>query len=74
MSHHLTIHESLVLDILRRSHSLTIEQMTVQLPELSWSTLFHAIDSLSRRGAIVLRRKGFEYELRARPSTVKRSA
>jgi len=32
---------------------------------LSWSELFHAVDSLSRRGAIVLKRHGFDYELRA---------
>jgi DNA-binding MarR family transcriptional regulator len=70
MSQYLTIHERLVLDVLGRSDSLTIEQLTAQLPELSWSTLFQAIDSLSRKGTIVLRRKGFEYELRTHHADV----
>ena len=64
MSHH-TLHESLVLDVLRSADSLTMEQMIEQLPQVSWSELFHTVDALSRRGAIILRRRGFEYELRS---------
>lgn len=59
--------ESLVLDMLHRHDSLTIEEITAMLPELSWSELFQTVDALSRKGAICLRRKGFGYELRARP-------
>ena len=33
------------------------------LPQLSWSVIFNAVDELSRDGAIVLQRRGFEYEL-----------
>ncbi len=57
--------EAMVLDVVRSAESLTIEQAITLLPELSWIELFHAVDSLSRRGAIILRRRGFEYELRA---------
>ncbi len=63
--------EALVLGLVARAGSLTIEQVAAELPELTWSELFHTIDDLSRRGAIVLRRKGFIYELRARlPETI----
>ena len=58
--------EALVLEHLDRAGCLTIEQLAAELPELTWSELFHTIDSLSRRGAITLQRKGFIYELRAR--------
>ena len=64
MSHH-TLHESLVLHVLHSADSLTMEQMIEQLPQLSWSELFHTVDALSRRGAIILRRRGFECELRS---------
>ena len=66
MSHH-TFHESLVLDVLHSADSLTMEQLIEKLPQSSWNELFHAVDALSRRGAIILRRRGFEYELRSRP-------
>jgi hypothetical protein len=64
MSRHHSRREELVLGVLRSSGSLTIEQATAKLPELSWNELFHAVDALSRRGMIILRRRGFEYELR----------
>jgi hypothetical protein len=67
MPRHLINSETLVLDLLNRAGSLTIDQMTAKLPELSWSELFETIDSLSRRGTIILQRHGFQYELRARP-------
>ncbi|MEW6545244.1 MAG: hypothetical protein AB1411_16770 [Nitrospirota bacterium] len=55
--------EALVLEALSQSESLTIEQLADTLTELSWSEIFLAIDSLSRRGDIILRRHGFSYEL-----------
>jgi hypothetical protein len=55
--------EELVLSVLRSSGSLTIEQMIAKLPDLNWNQVFLAVDALSRRGAIVLRRRGYEYEL-----------
>lgn len=64
---HTALHKAtLVLQLLDRAGCLTIEQLAAELPELTWSELFHTIDSLSRRGAITLQRKGFIYELRAR--------
>jgi hypothetical protein len=67
MPRHLIQPETLVLDTLNQAGSLTIDQMTAQLPELSWSQLFETIDKLSRKGTIILQRHGFQYELRARP-------
>lgn len=55
--------EELVLGVLRSSGSLTIEQAAAKLPELSWNELFHAVDALSRRGDIALRKRGYEYEM-----------
>jgi hypothetical protein len=63
MDPHRTHSESLVLSVLGESDVLTIEQLVEKLPELTWSHLFHIIDDLSRRDAIVLRRRGFEYEV-----------
>ena len=57
--------ETMVLDIVRSVESLTIAQAITLPPDLSWSELFNAVDTLSRRGAIILLRRGFEYELRA---------
>nr|MBI3613337.1 hypothetical protein [Nitrospirota bacterium] len=63
--------EALVLGLLDRAGSPTIEQLAAELPELTWSELFHIIDLLSRSGAIVLRRKGFTYELQTHlPETI----
>ena len=65
--------ESLVLQLLDRAGCLTIEQVAAALPELTWCELFHRIDGLSRRGAILLHRRGFEYEVylaRRRPVPV----
>lgn len=58
-------HEALVLAALRSNEALTMEQMKEVLPQLSWWELFRAVDELSRRGDLILRRKGFDYELQA---------
>lgn len=55
--------EALVLERLDRAGCLTIEQLAAELPELTWCELFHMIDDLSRSGALLLRRRGFEYEV-----------
>lgn len=70
MSHPLIGPEALILDQLSRVNALTMEEMTFQLPELSWSTLFQTIDALSRSGLVELRQKGFQYELRIRTSAM----
>lgn len=49
--------------MLQSGETVTMDEAVASLPELSWSELFHAVDTLSRSGAIILRRRGFEYVL-----------
>ena len=55
--------ETRVFEALQATCPLTIDELLIQLPELRWNEVFHAIDLLSRTGQIVLRRHGFEYEV-----------
>ena len=57
--------EALVLGALQglEPNPITMERIAELIPELSWNELFQAVDALSRRGDVVLRRKGFAYEL-----------
>ncbi|MEW6247745.1 MAG: hypothetical protein AB1555_13695 [Nitrospirota bacterium] len=55
--------ETLVITIVERERTLRLDQIVARLPELSWSQVFRAVDSLSRRGAIRVTRRGFDYEL-----------
>lgn len=55
--------EFLILDLLRMRKCLTLEQVVTLLPELSWNQIFKTVDELSRRGEIMLLRRGFEYEV-----------
>ncbi len=55
--------EGLILDLLGLRKSLTLEQVVTLLPELSWNQVFKTVDELSRRGEIILIRRGFEYEI-----------
>ena len=55
--------EVLILHLLRTRKSLRLEQIVILLPELSWNQVFKTVDELSRRGKIVLLRRGFEYEV-----------
>ena len=59
--------EVLVLSLLSSVETLSMERVVECLPELSWSEVFHAVDTLNRRRAITLQRRGFEYELRGCP-------
>jgi imidazoleglycerol phosphate synthase glutamine amidotransferase subunit HisH len=53
--------EWLVLDLLRSdAQRLKFEEIIEKLPELTWNQVFLAVDSLSRRGDIVLTRQGFD--------------
>jgi len=71
IGHHMaSLDETRVLAVLGEADFLTIEQLVEQLPELTWNQLFHILDSLSRRDAIVLRRRGFEYEVKTRSTIV----
>jgi hypothetical protein len=55
--------ESMIIDILRSSGKLTVEEVVARIPDLWWSQLFLAMDVLSRTGDIILRREGFTYTL-----------
>ncbi|MEW6542277.1 MAG: hypothetical protein AB1411_01555 [Nitrospirota bacterium] len=55
--------ETLVLEALPSGSVITMEQLSRQLPQLSWNEIFHAVDALSRQGVVLLRKRGFEYEL-----------
>ena len=55
--------ESLVLDLLTVQGPLTIDELVQRLPSLNWSSIFRAVDALSRRGDVFLRQKGFQYEI-----------
>ena len=55
--------EILVIALLREIQSGTLEEVVRLLPELSWNEVFHAVDSLSRQAGIVLRRRGFSYDV-----------
>ena len=62
------LQEQLVLEALQYADVLTMEQMIGRLPELSWSELFHAVDSLNRQRVIILGRRGFDYEVETKAS------
>lgn len=66
-----SISEYLVLDLVGMRQSLTLEQVVTLLPELSWNQVFKTVDELSRRGEIVLLRRGFDYEVERAPSRVR---
>ena len=54
--------EVLILDVLQASpQPLPIEEIVGMLPCLSWNQVFLAVDSLSRKGLINLKRRAFSY-------------
>jgi len=66
MSNQQSPREDLVLHLLEASSTpLTLEEVTERLPQLSWNQVFLAIDVLSRRGGITLKKRGYEYEVSA---------
>lgn len=63
----------LICDLLSVRRSLTLEQLVALLPELTWNQVFTTVDDLSRRGEIILFRRGFAYEVEwsaARPKAL----
>jgi hypothetical protein len=51
-----------ILDVLKSSpQPLSIEEIVGRLPCLGWNQIFLAVDSLSRKGLITLRRQGHDY-------------
>ena len=58
--------ERLILNLLRSAAKpLSFEEIIRKLPELSWNQVFLNVDALSRRGDIILSRRGFEYQAMA---------
>ena len=55
--------EAMVLDLLRRQRSIKLEEAIALLPHITWNQVFQCVDALSRRGEIILRRRGFDYEI-----------
>ena len=55
--------ENLVVRLLQEVEHRTLEDIVALLPALTWNEIFHAVDTLSRGGGIVLRRRGFSYDL-----------
>jgi hypothetical protein len=65
MADHRSRFETLILDVLQSTREpLTMDEILARLPELKWSEVFLTVDALSRRGDILIQRKGFDYELR----------
>jgi hypothetical protein len=55
--------EAIVLAELGCADTVTMDELLVRLPQLSWTELFCAVDALSRRGEIRIHRRGTDYEL-----------
>jgi len=56
--------ERLLLEHLRDGQRFTVEDILARIPQLSWAQIFFAMDMLSRRGDLELRRQGFSYTVR----------
>jgi hypothetical protein len=54
-----------LLAIVHERRQIRLEELLSHLPEFSWNQVFSVVDELSRRELICLRRRGFDYELRA---------
>ncbi|HEX4966946.1 MAG TPA: hypothetical protein VFV44_00370 [Nitrospiraceae bacterium] len=52
-----------VLNMLQRYEVLMIEDLITGRPDLSWAQLFLAVDRLSRKNMIALRRIGPSYQI-----------
>jgi hypothetical protein len=48
--------EEVVLDMLQRTGPCYLDDLVIQLPSLSWSEVFVAVDRMSRDGRLFLRR------------------
>jgi hypothetical protein len=55
--------EALVMQHLETAHPVVLDRIVENIPELSWNQIFQTVDTLSRKGVISLRRRGFNYEL-----------
>ena len=53
MALHTTV-EDQVIDVLHKTHTCDLEEVTRQCANLTWNQVFLAVDLLSRRGEIIL--------------------
>ena len=53
------VNEAMVLELLSHERSISLEAVVDLLPQMSWNQVFQCVDSLSRRGEIILLRHGF---------------
>lgn len=53
-----------VLHMVQRYEVLMMEDLIIGRPDFSWAQLFLAIDRLSRKNLITLRRMGLRYQIR----------
>lgn len=54
-----------LLAIVQARQCIPLEELPAYFPELTWNQVFSLVDEMSRRALICLRRRGFDYELRA---------
>lgn len=54
-----------LLALVQERQCILLEELPACFPELTWNQVFLLVDELSRQALIRLRRRGFEYELRA---------
>jgi hypothetical protein len=51
-----TTAEEVVLDVLQKTGPCYLDDLVIQLPNLSWNEVFVAVDRMSRDGRLFLRR------------------
>lgn len=56
--------DEVVLNMLQQYEVLMMEDLIAGRPDFSWAQLFLAIDRLSRKNLITLRRVGMDFEIR----------
>ena len=54
-----------LLAIVEERQCIPLEELLACFPDLTWNQVFLLVDDLSRQALICLRRRGFDYELRA---------
>lgn len=54
-----------LLAIVRERRQIKLEELLTALPEFTWNQVFSLVAELRRQKVISLRRRGFDYELRA---------
>lgn len=54
-----------LLAIVQERRQIRLDELLASLPEFTWNQVFSLVDELSRRELVCLRRRGFDYELRA---------